>query len=133
MSQENVDVVRATYDEYAKGNLRAGLHLYDPSTVFIPVPDFPTFGHHYLGPEGLGTFMRAYLEGWTNLTMTAEELIEAQNSVVVAVRQRAAGRESDAPSTTRYFEVWTFRGRGVVRIEQFRDRAAALEAVGLSE
>jgi ketosteroid isomerase-like protein len=132
MSQENLSVVRAAYDEYAKGKLRAGLDLYDPFTLFIPIPDFPTSGH-YLGPEGIGTFMRAYLEGWTNLTMTAEELIEAENSVVVTVRQRAAGRESGVPTTIRYFEVWTFRGRGVVRIEQFRDRAAALEAVGLSE
>ena len=132
MSQENLDVVRATYDEYAKGNLRAGLDLYDPFTVFIPIPQFPTSGP-YLGPEGIGAFMRAYLEGWANLTMTAEDLIEAESSVLVTVRQRAAGKESGASTTIRYFEVWTFRGRGVVRIEQFRDRATALEAVGLPE
>jgi hypothetical protein len=31
------------------------------------------------------------------------------------------------------FQVWTFRGRTVIRFEAFRDRADALEAVGLRE
>jgi len=32
-----------------------------------------------------------------------------------------------------YYSVWTFRGRTVVRMEQFADRAGALAALGLSE
>jgi ketosteroid isomerase-like protein len=133
MSQENVEVVRAAYEEFAKGNLRDSLSLYDPLILFIPIMDFPA-ADHYLRPEGLSAFMREYLTSWAkNFTMTAEELIEAESSVVVAVRQRGVGRESGVPSEIRYFEVWTFRGRSVIRIEQFRERADALEAVGLSE
>ncbi len=132
MSQQNVEVVRAAYEGYAKGNLRGRLDLYDPFTVFIPIPDFPA-SDHYLGAEGIGEFMRDFLKDWTRVTMTAEDVIEAENSVVVTVRQRATGRESGAATTMHYFEVWTFRGSGVIRIEQFRERAAALEAVGLSE
>jgi hypothetical protein len=77
--------------------------------------------------------MREYLKAWANFTMTAEELIEAESSVVAAVRQRAIGRESEVPSEILYWEVWTFRGRSVIRIEQFRQRSDALEAVGLPE
>jgi ketosteroid isomerase-like protein len=132
MSQENVEIVRGAYEEFAKGNLRDHLHLYDPLLLFIPITDFPA-AHHCLGQEGLTAFMREYLKAWENFTMTAEELIEAESSVVVAVRQRAVGRESGVPSEIRYFEVWTFRGRSVLRIEQFRERVDALEAVGLSE
>ena len=132
MSQENVEIVRAAYEEFAKGNLRDSLNLYDPLLLFIPITDFPA-SDHYLRPEGLIAFMREYLASWANFTMTAEELIEAEGSVVVAVRQSAIGREGGVPSEIRYFEVWTFRGRSVLRIEQFRERAEALEAVGLSE
>jgi ketosteroid isomerase-like protein len=53
--------------------------------------------------------------------------------VVVAVRQRGVGRESGAPAELPYFQVWTFRGRAVIRLEQFRDRDDALEAVGLRD
>ena len=132
MSQENVEIVRAAYEEFAEGNLRDSLSLYDPLLLFIPITDFPS-SDHYVRPEGLTAFMREYLQGWANFTMTAEELIEADSSVVVAVRQRAKGRESGVPSEILYFEVWTFRGRSVIRIEQFRERADALKAVGLAE
>jgi hypothetical protein len=33
----------------------------------------------------------------------------------------------------RYFTLWTFRGRKVIRIESFPERAQALEAAGLRE
>jgi ketosteroid isomerase-like protein len=132
LSQENVEIVRAAYEEFAKGNLGGSLGLYDPLILFIPITDFPA-ADHYLGPDGLSAFMREYLNAWESFTMTAEELIEAESSVLVAVRQRALGRESRVPSEIRYFEVWTFRGRSVIRIEQFRERADALNAAGLAE
>ena len=77
--------------------------------------------------------MRRWLSEWSNFTIAAEEVIEAGDSVVVAACQRGEGKESGIEAELRYFQVWTFRGRHVIRIEQFRDRAEALEAVGLSE
>jgi len=40
---------------------------------------------------------------------------------------------SGAPSELRYFQVWTFRGEMVIRIDALLTRAEALEAVGLRE
>jgi ketosteroid isomerase-like protein len=77
--------------------------------------------------------MRGWMEAWRNLTFTAEDFIEADNGVVVAVRQRGVGQESGTPIDFLYFSVWTFRGRAVIRLEDFSDQAQALEAVGLSE
>jgi len=34
MSRENVEIVRAAYEEFAKGNLRDSLSLYDAFLVF---------------------------------------------------------------------------------------------------
>jgi ketosteroid isomerase-like protein len=133
MSQENVEIVRAVYDEWGRGNLRAGLDLYDPRAVFIPF-DNPDGGMgFYLGAEGVGEFMRGWLKSWTDFTIAGEEFIETGDSVVVATRQRGIGRASGAPAEVLYFQVWTFRGPAVVRLEQFRERADALEAVGLRE
>ena len=37
------------------------------------------------------------------------------------------------PVELRYFTVWSFRGKNVIRIESFRERDEALEAAGLPE
>ena len=133
MSQENVEAVRAVYEEWAKGNFRAGGDLWDRRVVFVPIGELPDTGD-YFGLEGVTTFMRAFLQPWTNFTITAEELIEAGDSVVVVARQRGTGRASGlVAELEQQFQVWTFRGRTVIRFEAFRERAEALEAVGLSE
>lgn len=132
MSRESVNAVRAVYEEWGKGNLRAGRDLYDPDVLFIPGPDWSDAGR-YLGVEGIADFMRTYLDAWTKLSYVAEELIEADNSVVVAVHQRGTGTESGAPVEWRGFHVWTFRGARVIRLEAFPNREQALNAVGLRE
>jgi ketosteroid isomerase-like protein len=131
MSQENIDAVRSIYSEWGKGNFRAGVDLYDPLVLFVPFPDFPA-AKHYLGRDGVREFMRDFLAAWTNLTMAAEDVIEAGDSVVVTTRWRGVGKGSGAQTEKRVFDVWTFRGRTVTRVEFFLDRAEALEAVGLS-
>jgi ketosteroid isomerase-like protein len=133
MSQENVEALRAVYEEWAKGNFAAGGDLWDRRVLFIPMSDLPDVGD-YLGPEGVTAFMGAFLQAWTNFTIAAEELIEARDSVVVVANQQGAGRESGIPAELpQQFHVWTFRGRAVIRFEAFQNRAEALEAVGLRE
>jgi ketosteroid isomerase-like protein len=133
MSQDNMAAVRAVYDEWAKGNFGAGGELWDSRVVFVPIVDLPDAGD-YFGLEGITTFMRGFLQPWTNFTITADELIEAGDSVVVVARQRGIGRDSGLlAELEQQFQVWTFRGRTVIRFEAFRERAEALEAVGLRE
>lgn len=132
MSRENVNAVRAVYDEWAEGNLRAGADLYDPRILMIPGADL-TDANYYVGPDAIKEYTRGLLSAWEDFTMAAEQFIEAENSVVVTVRQRGVGRESGTPAEMRYSSVWTFRGPTVVRMEQFADRREALKAVGLQE
>ena len=57
MSQENVDALRAVYDEWEKGDFRAGGDLLDPDVLFMPRTELTDAGR-YLGPEGMAEFMR---------------------------------------------------------------------------
>ncbi len=132
MSQENVEIIRTIHVEWARGNLRAGEELYDQHIVFIPRRDLPHPGRQ-LGPEGIREWMRRWLDAWTDFRITAKELVGVGESVIVEVRQSGIGKESEAPVELTFFQVWTFRGRSVIRIEQFETRAEALEAAGLSE
>ena len=133
MSRENVERVRAVYAEWERGNFRAGGDLWDRRVQFIPTSELPDVGD-YVGPLGVAQFMRQFLQPWTTFTITAEELIEAGDSVVVAAHQRGVGRESGlVADLPQQFQVWTFRGHTVIRFEVFQDRGDALAAVGLSE
>jgi ketosteroid isomerase-like protein len=134
MSQENMELVRAVYGEWGKGNLRAGAEVWDTLALFIPAPtpDGSETGY-YVGPEAVAAFMREWVKPWEKLTISAEEIIEAEANVIVVGRQRGVGRESGLTVDMLQFHVWSFRGSKAIRFEVFPGRAEALEAVGLSE
>ena len=134
MSQENVEIVRRLYEKWGNGDFRVGAVFYDSRVLFIPLARLPDSGEAlYIGPEEIREFMHGWLNAWVNLTVSAEDIIEAGDSVVVTARQRGVGKESGVPSELSYYDAWTFRGRAVVRREHFDKREDALEAVGLSE
>ena len=133
MSRESVELVRAVYAAWAEGDFRAGTDLYDRHFLLVPGGADLTDAGRYLGPEGVKEYMLGVLSAWKDFSMAAEELIDVDNSVVVAVRQRGVGRESETPIEMRFFAVWTFRGPTAIRLELFRERNKALEAVGLRE
>jgi hypothetical protein len=111
-------------------DFRGGVDLFDPLILFVMRPGFPDAGT-YLGPDRVAEYTRGLLEPWTRLTIEAEEVADAGDSVFAAVRQlgvgtRAARRVPLLPRVV-------FRGRKVIRFETFRERAEALEAIGLRE
>jgi ketosteroid isomerase-like protein len=132
MPQENVEAVRAVYERWSEGDFRSSVDVFDPLVVFVMRPEFPDAGA-YLGTEGLAEYTRSFLEPWVRLTIEAEEITDAGDSVIVAVRQRGVGAESGAATEFGYFHLWTFRGGKVIRLESIRERPDALEAAGLRQ
>jgi ketosteroid isomerase-like protein len=130
MPGEHVNAVREVYARWGQGDFAASLDVADPLILFVLGPEFPDAGS-YLGVEGLREYTRGFLEPWSRLTIEAEEVTPAGDSVVVTVLQRGVGGESGVTTELRYFQVWSFRGARAIRLENFRERAEALEAVGL--
>jgi ketosteroid isomerase-like protein len=131
VSQENVEIVRRIYDGWGRGDFRAGTDLYDPGVELVLRPEFPDAGV-YRGPDEIAKYMRDdFLADWEGAVIVGEEFLDAGDTVVVRVHQRATGPGSGAPVEMRYYQVWTFRGRGVTRIESVRERGEALEVAGL--
>src|SRR3954451_19879170 len=134
MSQENVEIVRRIYDARGRGNFQQGTELYDPNVLMVLRREFGLASGRYCGPEEIAEYMRnVFLAEWDGALIAGEEFLDAGDSVVVRVDQRAKGRQSGTPVHMRYFQVWSFRGRSVIRIESVIERADALEAAGLSE
>ncbi len=80
----------------------------------------------------MARYMGHFLEPWERVTIAPEELIPAGDSVVAAIVMRGAGSGSGVATEFRYFQVWTFRGETLVRLENMRERDEALAAVGLA-
>ena len=136
MSQENVEIVRAVYDRWSEGDFHASVDLLDPHVVLVLGPEFgpdsPDVAS-YSGIEAVAAYTRGLLDAYKDFTMEADEIVAAGDSVLVSVRQRGVGRISGVPTELRYFTLWSFRGRTVIRLESFRTHGDALEAAGLSE
>jgi ketosteroid isomerase-like protein len=127
----HAELVRAIYADWARGNFAAGTEHYDPEVLLVLRPEFPDPGT-YLGLDAIAGYMRDFLTDFEGVTIAGEEFVAAGDSVIVRVHQRATGPESRVPVAMRYYQVWTFRGGSVVRIESIRERADALAACGLA-
>jgi ketosteroid isomerase-like protein len=132
MSEENVEAIRAVYERFSDGDFRASMDLLDPLVLFVLPPGFPDSGT-YLGTASVAEYTRGFLEPWSTIAIEAEDITDAGDSVIATVRQHGVGDESGAATDFRYFQVWSFRGGKVIRLENFRERADALEVVGLRE
>jgi ketosteroid isomerase-like protein len=128
MSQENIESVQravqdveafwALLDEYVVWDLRD-----------YPILDLDDV---YVGRDAVVEASRHWWGAWTDYRLDAEELIDAGSSVVLVLHEQGRGRGSGAPFEQRFAQVWIF-GRGrIIRWEVFPDKAAALEAAGLS-
>jgi ketosteroid isomerase-like protein len=133
MSQQNVEIVRRVYARWSRGDFQATLDVADPLVLFVQPLSITVEAGPILGVENLVGYMRTHLASFRHVAIEAEDVTDAGGGTVVAkVRQSSVGRASGAATELRYFQAWSFRGRKLIRLENFRDQAE-LEAIGLSE
>ena len=128
MSQENVDATRTSIEAYRRGDYAgASAHL-APDVVWTVGQELPAHG-----PAAVRAIWERWDGEWDELETVIEEVIDAGDKVLMAVRYQGRGRASGVEVNDRLFEVHTFRDGQCVRKVDFRERAEALEAAGLSE
>jgi ketosteroid isomerase-like protein len=130
MSQENVELVRARYAQFASGDF-SSFAEYPDDLEFVTDPAMPDAGT-YRG-EAARRWTTAWVESFDQLAMEATEIVDAGDKVVVAILQRGRPHGSQAVVEGRWWQVLTFRQSELARSELFADRADALKAVGLAE
>jgi ketosteroid isomerase-like protein len=132
VSQENVEVVQAVYGSWAQGDFSASVPLFDPNVLLVIDPEIPE-GGTYVGPDGVRKYMSRFLDSWESLTIAGESFEEVGDIIAVKVRQKGIGLGSQVPAELEYFQLWTFRGPKVVRLEVILREERALEVLGLQE
>jgi ketosteroid isomerase-like protein len=76
----------------------------------------------------------AHWEGeWDDYEVIPEEFLDLGDRVVVTVRLRGRGHGSGVEIDARFYEIYTLREGKIIRMDEFTDRADALEAAGPAE
>jgi ketosteroid isomerase-like protein len=136
MSQENVDLVRASVAAINRGDLDAALKDFDPYVVIRPDASWPE-NRPILGVDAAGSFFEDLMvtlgAGETGLETAIDDLIDAGDRVVLRYRARVHGQRSGIEDEVVFSQVVTFRRGKCVMLEYFLDHQEALEAAGLSE
>ena len=131
MSQENVEIVRHLYGLWPD-RVSAAEEFLQPDVV-IDIPEIVLTPALYRGFDGVRRFLERVEEIWENLRVEPGELIDAGDNVVAVVRMSGKRRISGMKEEVRVSTVWTFHEGKVLRYTSYRNRATALEAVGLTE
>jgi len=134
MSQENVEIVRASWEAWSRGDMDALFEFYDPAVEWDMtrsyVPDMGVFHGH----DGVREFFGEWRAFFAEYYAEPEEFIGADESVIVRVRQGGRGRASTVSvEMPAYWQVYRLRGSRAVRVAIYRDESEALEAAGLRE
>jgi ketosteroid isomerase-like protein len=131
MSQENVEVVRASFQAWNAGNMDAVRDCYHPDAILRPPEGWPESGPA-VGREAVIRQFEQLRDTWdTDASEPVGDFIDAADRVLVRSIWRGKGHGPEA--TMEWTVVFMLRNGSIFGVEFFWDHAEALEAVGLSE
>ncbi len=133
-----MEIVRAFYAEAAEGRLGTSMHLFHPNVEYsrsVSRGRSPAVGlsETARGVEAMVKATLEWVQAFDHLRVQAERFIDVGDSVVVFVRHTGNAKASGLPIEGEFADVMTLHEGCIIRVEQFRDRAEALETIGLSE
>ena len=132
MSQENVEIVRANFEDWNAGDMDALRERYDPDAIVRSPEGWPEPGP-FVGREAVMREWEQVREVWNaDVVEPISDFIEAGDRV--AVRHTWRVTAGDGPEVNmEVTNVLMVRRGKVVYQEFFWDHAEALETLGLSE
>jgi ketosteroid isomerase-like protein len=131
MSTNFVDVVRAGYAAFDRGDFDFLLAYSDPEIEIVEPPDRPD-ARIYRGHEGLIQSMRNWAGEWEEFHVDLERVIDAGRERVIAfVRHHGRDSSSGAPIESRWVNLHTGRNGKGIRWEMFSTLDDAFAAIGL--
>jgi ketosteroid isomerase-like protein len=130
MSQENVEVVRATIAAWNAGDMDGLRELNHPEVIVRPPRGWPEPGP-FVGREAVMRQFEQMRATWDADAVELISAVDAGDRVAVRFVWHGVGQGPEANMEMTY--VATVRKGKIFNIEYFWDHAEALEAIGLSE
>jgi ketosteroid isomerase-like protein len=132
MSRENVEIVRRSFDAFARDGIDGLLRYLDPGIEWTTTGAFLE-ADTYRGPEDVRRYLGSLLDEFEDVRNEPEELIDAGDQIVASVRISGRGKQSGAAVDLTMTQVCLLREGRIVRIQNYMSRSEALEAAGLSD
>ena len=121
MSQENVEIVRRLFEQWATGDLRAD--CFDPGVEHLRTGAMtPDMEGRWVGLDEMSTALRQYLRAFSDLRIEAERIVDLSGDrVLVLSRHTARGKQSGIPIEHEIGDLFTMRNGRIVRYESYWD------------
>jgi ketosteroid isomerase-like protein len=134
MSQENVAVVEAAWNAFARDGLDALAAYWTEDVEHRAIEGAPDDRGPMHGKDALRAYVQDWLDTFDDVKTEVVEVIDAGEDKVIAVlgtsgRAKLSGVETELT----YAVVYTIRGGKIARGREYPTRNEALEAAGLSE
>jgi ketosteroid isomerase-like protein len=128
ISEQNVEVVRAGYAAFSRGDVARAMRLIDERITIAGqiTPD----GQPAQGREGLLSNVARVAEAFEELSYEPVELIDLGERVLAHIRVSGTGREGIS-SELEFGQLWTIEGGRAVRVENYTYWEDALAAAGM--
>jgi uncharacterized protein len=131
MSERSLEVVRRSFEAFASGDFDAAFASFDPRAEWRTADDEPD-SRTYRGIEEVTRWARALAEPWADRfdrAIVPDEYIDLGDWVVVPTSGRVHGRGSGIEVDVEETYAVRVHGNRIVRVEEYRTREQALEAV----
>jgi len=133
MSQENVEIVRHVLEAFNSEDIEPMLAFAHTDLEVEITPEVSAEPDTYRGHDGMRRYFESFRDAMDEIQFEAERLWDAGQSVVVAMRLTARGRQTAILVEQRSAGVWEICDGKVIRIRAYASTADALEAVGVAE
>ena len=133
MSRENVELVRAVWTAYSRGDFDASLEGYAEDSVWDD-REYRPDGAIHVGRDALVQLARTWRGTWEDYRLEIEDLRDGGGDrVAVILSETGRGKGGGIELTNRWGLVVTVRRGKVAHTFVYRQPEAALEAVGLRQ
>ncbi len=146
MSQENVEIVRSTFEPFDGVNLAAidwsaevirealgRAYSPDIELTTLAIPLGLDLSDSYRGLDGVVEYLRTWLEPFSEYHVENLDYVDAGECVLVPSRQWGVGSESRARVELELTTLYKVRDGRITRVHQYDTMDDALAAAGLRE
>lgn len=127
MASRNVEIVERLYEAWNSGDPEPAPEL-APDVEWVNPPEAVESGTRH-GRDEFREAMARVREGFGEMRIEIEELVESGDHVAVSIVAHTRGRGSGLEAPNRMSHLWTFRDGWAVRFEWFRDPHGARAAL----
>jgi ketosteroid isomerase-like protein len=133
MSQPNVEALREGLEAFNSGDIERILAFTHRDFEGVVPPELSPEPDTYRGHDGIRRYFQSFQDAMDEICFHPERFWEVGDSVVVAMRLTARGRQTGIPVEQRFTQLWTMCEGKAMSVRTHTSLSDALEAVGLAE